>query len=375
MSAAPGPPPLRIGDPIPWFVLPGNTTAEFRIHSVAGRYIVLCFFGSGADPRSLARLDGLIARRAFFDDVKCMMFAICTGAEAKAKKQFKDSLPGVRFFWDLDEAVSRQFRPEDGAGVTYVLDPTLRVIAAVRLDEPRGHDRLIEAVLRNLPPVDRHAGTEMTAPALIVPRLLEPALCRKLIEMYNAGNPEDSGFMRERDGKTVAMLDHSFKRRSDFRIEDPEMRDALMRRVHDRLAPEIAKAFQYKPTRMERYLVACYDAATGGYFQAHRDNTTRGTAHRRFAVTVNLNAEEYEGGDLRFPEFGSRAYRAPTGGAVVFSCALLHEALPVTKGKRYAFLPFLYDDEAAKIREANNPYLGEGVGQYKSDQASAPGKP
>jgi hypothetical protein len=26
----------------------------------------------------------------------------------------------------------------------------------------------------------------------------------------------------------------------------------------------------------------------------------------------------------------------------VFSCALLHEALPVKRGKRYAFLPFLY---------------------------------
>ncbi len=77
------------------------------------------------------------------------------------------------------------------------------------------------------------------------------------------------------------------------------------------------------------------------------------TAHRSFAVTSNLNAEEYEGGDLRFPEFGDRTYRAPTGGAVVFSCSLLHEATPVTKGKRYAFLPFLYDEEAKVIREAN----------------------
>ena len=45
--------------------------------------------------------------------------------------------------------------------------------------------------------------------------------------------------------------------------------------------------------------------------------------------------------------------RAPTGGAVIFSCSLLHEATAVTKGRRYAFLPFFYDDAAAKIREAN----------------------
>jgi hypothetical protein len=38
----------------------------------------------------------------------------------------------------------------------------------------------------------------------------------------------------------------------------------------------------------------------------------------------------------------------------------------VTRGRRYAFLPFLYDEAAAKIREANNTYLGEGVGAYRS---------
>jgi hypothetical protein len=39
---------------------------------------------------------------------------------------------------------------------------------------------------------------------------------------------------------------------------------------------------------------------------------------------------------------------------------------PVTAGKRYAFLPFLYDDEAAKIRETNNQFLGDGVRVYKA---------
>jgi predicted 2-oxoglutarate/Fe(II)-dependent dioxygenase YbiX len=51
---------------------------------------------------------------------------------------------------------------------------------------------------------------------------------------------------------------------------------------------------------------------------------------------------------------------------VVFSCSLLHEATPVTRGRRFAFLPFLYDEQAAKVREANNPHLGEGVGAYKA---------
>jgi predicted 2-oxoglutarate/Fe(II)-dependent dioxygenase YbiX len=108
---------------------------------------------------------------------------------------------------------------------------------------------------------------------------------------------------------------------------------------------------------MERYIVCCYAAEDGGHFRAHRDNTTKGTAHRKFAVTINLNTEEYEGGALRFPEFGDRQYRPPTGGAVVFSCSLLHEALPVTAGERFAFLPFLYDEAGAKLRDENLKFV------------------
>lgn len=357
-------PPFQPGDPIPWFTVPSNANPSFKIHSVAGFYVVLCFFGTAADPERQARLKALLAHRELFDDSKTMLFAVATDAAGQRAGAYRDMLPGVRFFFDLDETLSRRFRPEDGAGVTYVLDPTLRVLAAVRFDDPKGHDALVGEILTGLPPRDGHAGAELTAPILMVPRVLEPELCRTLIATYESGQAEDSGFMREKGGKTVSMLDHTFKRRADVHIADEGLRKTLMERVTRRLVPEIAKAFHFRVTRMERYLVACYDAEPGGYFKAHRDNTTKGTAHRRFAVTVNLNAGEYEGGDLRFPEFGSRTYRAPTGGAVVFSCTMLHEALPVTKGRRYAFLPFLYDEAAAKIREANNPHLGEGVTPY-----------
>ena len=75
------------------------------------------------------------------------------------------------------------------------------------------------------------------------------------------------------------------------------------------------------------------------------------------AVSLFLNSGEYEGGFLRFPEYGSALYAAPTGGAVVFGCSMLHEATRVTRGKRYMFLPFLYDDAAALVRQENSKYL------------------
>ncbi|MCC7046714.1 MAG: 2OG-Fe(II) oxygenase [Alphaproteobacteria bacterium] len=365
-------PPFLVGDPIPWFSLPTGANPDFKLQTVAGRFVVLCFFGSAADSHARARLDAALSHAPMFDDERVAFFGISTDRADRDQGRVKDAAVGVRFFWDLDGAVSKEFRPSDGAGVTYVLDPTLRVVAALRLDDPRGHDQRLKSVLAGLPHPDRHAGVELNAPVLIVPRVFELGLCRKLIEIYETGGGEDSGFMREADGKTVSVIDHNFKKRRDCSIEDTDLRAVLMRRIHARLVPEIKKAFQFAVTRMERYLVACYEADSGGYFRPHRDNTTKGTTHRRFAVTINLNAEAYAGGDLRFPEYGSRTYRAPTGGAVVFSCSLLHEATPVTRGRRFAFLPFLYDDAAARHREANNAFLGEGVRPYKMGTPEKP---
>jgi predicted 2-oxoglutarate/Fe(II)-dependent dioxygenase YbiX len=132
-----------------------------------------------------------------------------------------------------------------------------------------------------------------------------------------------------------------------------------MRRVN----PELLKVYAFKATRMERYLVGCYAAEDGAHFRPHRDNTTKGTAHRRFAVSINLNGD-FDGGELSFPEYGPRRYKVQPGTAVIFPCALMHAVAKVTAGRRYAFLPFLYDEEAAKLRAANNKFLADDVGSY-----------
>ena len=46
---------------------------------------------------------------------------------------------------------------------------------------------------------------------------------------------------------------------------------------------------------------------------------------------------------------------------MVFSCSLLHEATPVTRGTRYAFLPFLFDEAGARIRAENQHLLSPGL--------------
>jgi hypothetical protein len=41
------------GEPAPWFTSRSDTRERFVFDTVAGRYIVLCFFGSAAEPLSV----------------------------------------------------------------------------------------------------------------------------------------------------------------------------------------------------------------------------------------------------------------------------------------------------------------------------------
>lgn len=355
-----------VGDPVPWFQCKSTSNPTFNFNTVSGRYVVLCFFGSAATASSFKALYFICQEMRYkFNDNDLCFFGVSVDPDDQELKRVQDIIPGIRFFWDFNLQVSNQYGVLESQDnnifyrpITLILDPSLRVIANISLDDPDVHNRAIADIINRLPSVDDYAQVPLSAPILIVPRVFDREFCRQLINLYNENGGNQSGFMREKDGKTIGIIDSSFKRRQDYEIESEEIKSYIRSCLIRRLLPEIKKAFQFEVTRIERYIVACYDSESGGFFRPHRDNTTNGTAHRRFAVTINLNAEEYEGGNLRFPEFGSKTYRAPTGGAVVFSCSLLHEATPVTKGTRYATLPFLYDDEAAKIREENLKFLG-----------------
>lgn len=351
------------GTPAPWFkgrVLGGNP--QYTFHTVAGRVVVLYFMGSAERPAVKSALDVLMRAADRFDDRQSCFFGITHDPDDETTGRVKTRMPGIRYVMDADRSISAAYGACGTESADYdpyvaVLDRQLRVAGRFAPSQAADAVALVERLLDERAPDD-------WAPVLLVPRVLEGATCRDLIQLYDSGGGEDSGFMREVEGKTVSIIDHNHKRRSDMTIQNPEICRALSARVNRSLRPAISRAFNFDATRMERYIVACYDAAVGGHFRPHRDNTTKGTAHRRFAVTINLN-DEFDGGELRFPEFGSRTYRAPPGGAIVFGCGLLHEATQVTKGRRYAFLPFLYDDAAAAERAANNVHLGEGVSPYR----------
>lgn len=188
------------------------------------------------------------------------------------------------------------------------------------------------------------------APVLFVPEVLDGELCAALMATLDA-DPVESGMLREVDGEIRLVPDPSAKVRKDHTLEDKALTDRVMRRLAERVLPAIAEAFFYRVTRLEKLKIVRYDEGGRGYFRAHRDNTTPDARHRRFALTLNLNTGGYEGGALRFPDFGDQVYEAPRGGACVFSCSLLHEATDVTAGSRYALLTFFSGEDAPRRSE------------------------
>lgn len=325
---------LRPGQPAPWFIAPTPSNPEFVFDSAAGRYVLILLLP--ADPAGrVAALKALAAHQGQFDDARASAFVILR--DPAAAQGMKD-MRGLRWVFDAPGRISDAYGPEPQ---WLLLDPTLRVMAT----EPIAAAEAMFARVAALPPPAAHAGVPLHAPVLIAPRIFEPELCEALVALHETDGGDFTGVMRDAGDRTVAVMD-PLKRRRDIWLKDPELVEGIRIRLERRLFPLIRMAFGFQATHIERYLVSCYDAGDGGVFHAHRDNTTQGTAHRRFACSVNLN-EGFEGGDLRFPEFGLTAYRAPPGGAVVFACGLMHEATRVTSGRRFAFLPFLYDDAGA----------------------------
>src|SRR5262245_25344092 len=354
---------LKPGDPAPWFFQRCQGQPTFAFDTVAGRYAVLCFYLTAGDAQGRSAIDAMLRNRTLFDDNHASFFGISLDPEDEATGLVKDSMPGVRFVWDFDQRVCRQYgaRPLEAAGdgkptpmrrFWMVIDPTLHVFAVRSFGDGAEDHQSVFDLVKRLPRPEQFAGFEIPAPVLILPNVLEPQLCRRLIELYDADGGSESGVMRNQSDKTVAVLDASFKRRKDYTITDPALISILQQRVKECVLPEIEKLFFMRITRMERYIIGCYATEDGGHFLPHRDNKTPLTAHRRYAISVNLNSD-FDGGEVIFPEYNRRGHKAPPGWAVIFPCAILHAVSQVTRGRRYAFLPFVYDEAGARIRAAN----------------------
>jgi predicted 2-oxoglutarate/Fe(II)-dependent dioxygenase YbiX len=252
-------------------------------------------------------------------------------------------------FADRDGSVRALFGVAAGEERIFVLDANLRVLESLPPDAAQG---IAEIARASIPKVE--ASEVVTqAPVLLVPGVLDPDICSVLMQVFEERGHVETGVEESYDGMRGDVLREEAKRRRDHVVADESLIRDLTSAVGRRVIPEIQRAFSFRATRFEGFKIARYDAPHG-HFRAHRDNLSPKTAHRRFALTLNLN-DGYAGGQLRFPEYGPLLYRPPAGGALLFSCSLLHEVVPVSDGHRFVLLSFLFGDDDAASRTRPTP--------------------
>jgi hypothetical protein len=323
--------PLEAGDITPGFKLAATSgeTIDPASDLVAGRPLLLLFRAGDALPQGL---EGLVGQVKASDGRAILV----TGLGETAV------LDGFESAADAEGAARALF------GVSG--EPRLVLIAPNRhLAYIGGDAALAEKALVRI--AAARATVTLTAhpPVLITPDVLSRAECQKLINIFAMQGQTfvDPGHGTLPPGNAdykQKIPEYGRKDRVDHWIRQPETNAFIDDRLNRRLIPEIQKSFQYKITRREAYRIGSYEGERGGELHGHRDNTKAMVAHRRFACSINLNTEQFEGGELRYPEFGNQLYRPETGAAITFSCSLLHEPMHVTKGRRFVLLAFLYGE-------------------------------
>ena len=220
-----------------------------------------------------------------------------------------------------------------------VLDPNQRVLVQFPISDPKQDIHASINALKRLLDAPQPPATTLQygAPALLMNNLIDLDLCSRLIENWKKDHQEG----QVNDGKSNAP-DASIKKNREHVVTNPDLFREIASTIGPRIAPELEKAFNFEQRlRFEAFTVLSYSDDREDFFAPHRDNL-RQTQKRRFAMSLNLN-EGYEGGELWFPEYGKHKYLPAAGAGVIFSCSLLHEALPVTKGQRWVMVTFMCD--------------------------------
>jgi peroxiredoxin len=336
--------PLAPGDIAPEGSLRAldGETVELRGDAIAGHLVVLLFCPKFAAAGEL--LDAVRTRLSAFAASAVKLFAL-TLEPAKIAAEQKLPFPVLL---DREGDAFHSFGvPSRDLPSIVVLRANHHVAAVLKPATPAQVEEVL-ALTERLAAERRPAALAAHPPVLIVPEVLSAEDCRRLIRVYETrGNV----FVEPGHGDDHMASDYKMRipeygrgDRIDHWVIDRDTNAFIDGRLQARLFPEIRRAFQYRVTRRERMRIGCYTGARGGELHGHRDDSEPISAHRRFATSINLNTEEFAGGELRFPEFGDQRYRPESGAAIVFSCSLLHEALEVTAGTRLVLLAFLFGE-------------------------------
>jgi peroxiredoxin/predicted 2-oxoglutarate/Fe(II)-dependent dioxygenase YbiX len=355
-SGGSGPPRrLKAGDHAAPFALPDHTGAKITPvdDQTAGRPMLLVFLSGDAPERWVEDLAGFCDAQDEIAALGGLVFGI-TPCPIQVNGEIHDahslkfpllSDPKGEVFgaYGIDPKSVRRLV------TTLLLDRNFRIQRLIVPDPRQSRGATALAALKAAVAGEQPITLGGHPPVLVIPRVLAPEDCARLIEIWHRpvkvwstdglvsdGHDEEKGDFKVRND--------SYGKVMQFVVRDPAVQTMLDSKIGHRIGRELRKAFQTTVSQREDYRIACYDSAESGSLPAHRDNPTPKTKHRRFTLTVALNGGEYHGGELCFREYGPQRYSVETGTAIIWSAALLHEVSEVTAGRRFILGTHLYGE-------------------------------
>lgn len=339
-------PPLAAGDIAPSLVLKtaAGETIDLGADAVIGNPLVVAFWPRFDAEAVAAAVAALTSALPALSALGARVFAVTLAQPREAAER---QLP-MPLLLDRDSMAFAAWSAGTREKPTTVVLRQNGHVAAVLKGDPEAQAEGALAAVRAVIEERKAILPTPHPPILVVPDVLSREDCRRLIQIYET---RGKTFVEPGHGEDGMSVDYKMRipeygrgDRIDHWIVEKDTMSFIDGRLAGRLFPEIRKAFQYPVTRRERMRIGHYTGSRGGELHGHRDDTEVIAAHRRFACSINLNSEEFEGGELRFPEYGDQRYRPETGAAIVFSSSILHEALEVRAGRRFVLLVFLYGD-------------------------------
>jgi predicted 2-oxoglutarate/Fe(II)-dependent dioxygenase YbiX len=321
---------ISVGERAPDFVLPIHNGTPTRFYAHAGGKPTVLIFTPDTNTHVYSLIEQLQIQEQTPD-----LFIV------QSVQEITDQT--VTTFADTEGKVRQAYRiNQPDQTLVLLLNPNLRVLSSHILNDPnRVAVQIAQTIAQQPHPTPQKITTQ--APVLLIPNILTNDICQALINVWHTQGNEETGVEQSVHQHRANIIDHTNKKRRDHVVTDEKLMRLISTTVGRRVMPELKKAFHFEATRFEGFKIVCYKAEDRGFFHAHRDNLSPSTAHRRFALTLNLNTN-YEGGYLTFPEYGTHFYKPDAGGAILFSSSHLHEVTPVTQGQRFTLLSFLFGE-------------------------------
>ena len=347
-------PRLSRGERAPDFILPSLDGTPTRFYAKAGGTPTVLLFSDANQIDTILCLSEELKNRP---SIKMSILAILENNLLSAQSVTTKNKIDFPVFLDTQGTIKTAYRlVDDEKNIIFLLDANLRVLTSILLEDIQlAVKRLISIYTESWSHVEP-LEIKTQAPVLLLPNVLDPELCLHLIDVWETEGNVETGVELSQENRRQEVIISDSKSRRDHIVTDKKLLRLLSSSIGRRVMPELQRAFAFQATRFEGFKIVCYDAATSGFFSAHRDNLSPSTAHRRFALSLNLN-QDYEGGYLRFPEFGPNLYQPEVGEAIVFSCSHLHEVTEMKNGRRFALLSFLFSeaDSQSRPKSKSNP--------------------